>query len=69
MLTSYLAVKEVFPAFGEEGSLFHICNRLDYHIMQLGLLPKYTSDIDFKVRVKKLVTLALVPLLDVVLVC
>ena len=65
---AYLAVKEVFPGIGEEGCFFHMCKRLDYHIKQLGLLPKYTSDLEFKVRVKKLAALAFVPLSDVVLV-
>ena len=37
-----------------------------YSIKQLGLLRKYTSDLDFKVRVKKLAALAFVPLLDII---
>ena len=63
---AYLAAKEVFPRIGEEGCFFHLCKRLDFHVKQLGLLPKYSSDLEFKVRVKKLAALAFVSLSVVV---
>ena len=48
---AYLAAKDVFPGIGEEGCFFHMSKRLDFHVKQLGLMPKYQNDMDFRARV------------------
>ena len=57
---AYLTLVEV------EGCFFHLCQRLDYHVKELGLMTKYQNDPDFKLRVKKLAALAFLPLADVI---
>ena len=42
------AMLEVFPGIGEEGCFFHLCNRLDYQVKELGLMPKYRRDAAFR---------------------
>ena len=54
---AYNAVFDVFPGIGEEGSFFHLCKRLDFQVKRLGLMPKYQTDDDFKLRVKMLAAL------------
>ena len=61
-------MSEVFPGVGKEGCFFHISGRVDYNVKQLGLMPKYTADQDFRLQVKKLSALAFVPVSDVVAV-
>ena len=39
-----------------------LCNRLDFKVNQLGLMNKYRSIADFKMRMKKLAALAFIPL-------
>ena len=59
-----MAAKDVFPGIGEEGCFFHMSKRLDFHVKQLGLMPKYQNDMDFRTRVKCLAALAFVPVSD-----
>ena len=63
---AYNAVLDVFPGIGEEGCFFHLCKRLDFQVKRLGLMTKYLTDDDFKLRVKMLSALAFVPVSDVV---
>ena len=63
---AYNAVLDVFPGIGEEGSFFHLYKRLDFQVKRLGLMTKYLTDDDFKLRVKMLSALAFVPVSDVV---
>ena len=42
------------------------CKRLDFQVKRLGLMTKYLTDDDFKLRVKMLSALAFVPVSDVV---
>ena len=58
---AYNAVLDVFPGIGEEGCFVHLCKRLDFQVKWLGLMPKYQTDDDFKLRVKMLAALAFVP--------
>ena len=60
------ATVDVFPGTGEEGYFFHLCKKLNFQVKELGLLPKYTVDDPFKLRVKKFAALAFVPVADVV---
>ena len=39
-----------------------LCKRLDFKVKQMGLMSKYRSDADFKMRMKKLAALAFTPL-------
>ena len=49
--------REVFLSF------ICLCKRLDYDkVKQLGLMNKYRSNADFKMRMKKLAALAFIPL-------
>ena len=63
---AYLTLVDVFPGVEVEGCFFHLCQRLDYHVKELGLMTKYENDPDFKLRVKKLAALAFLPLADVI---
>ena len=59
------AVLDVFPGIKGEGCFFHLCNWLDFQVKRLGLMTKYQTDDDFKLRVK-MSALAFVPVSDVV---
>ena len=48
--------REVFLSF------ICVCKRMDFKVKQLGLMNKYRSDADFKMRIKKLAALAFIPL-------
>ena len=48
------AVLDAFPGIGEEGCFFHLYKWLDVQLKRLGLMPKYQTDDDFKLRVKML---------------
>ena len=63
---AYLAMTDIFPGVGNDGCFFHLSKRLDVHVKQLGLMVKYTEDLEFHVRVKKLAALAFIPVADVV---
>jgi hypothetical protein len=63
---AYLAMTDVFPGVGTDGCFFHLCKRLDVHVKQQGLMPKYTADLDFRIRVKQLAALAFIPVADVI---
>ena len=67
---AYNAVLDVFNLtcvrIGEEGCFFHLCKRLDFQVKRLGLMTKYQTDDDFKLRVKMLSALAFVPVSDIV---
>ena len=63
---AYLAVPEVFPGVDYEGCFFHMSKRLDFHVKQLGLTRKYTEDLVFRIRVKKLAALAFIPVADLI---
>ena len=63
---AYNAVLDVFPGIGEEGCFFHLRKRLDFQVKRLGLMTKYQTDDDFKLRVKMLSALAFVPVSDIV---
>ena len=63
---AFKAFLELFPDVNIEGCFFHFCKRLDFKVKQLGLMNKYQSDADFKMRIKKLAALAFIPLEDVV---
>ena len=56
---------DVFPGIKEEGCFFHLCNWLDFQVKRLGLMTKYQTYDDFKLRVK-MSALAFVPVSDVV---
>ena len=57
---AYNAVLYVFPEIVEEGCFFHLCKRLDFQVKRLGLMPKYQTFDDFKLRVKMLAALTFV---------
>lgn len=61
-----MAVPEVFPGVNSEGCFFHMSKRLDLKVKQLGLMRRYTEDLVFRVRVKKLAALAFVPVGDII---
>ena len=63
---AYNAVLDVFPGIGEEGCFFHLFKRLDFPVKRLGLMTKYLTDDDFKLRMKMLSALAFVLVSDVV---
>ena len=63
---AYNAVLDVFPGIGEEGCFFHLCKRLYFQVERLGLMTKYQTDDDFKLRVKMLSALAFIPVSDIV---
>ena len=63
---AYLAMTDVFPGVGNDGCFFHLSKRLDVHVKQVGLMVKYTEDLEFRIRVKKLAALAFLPVADVV---
>ena len=63
---AYLTLVDVFPGVEVEGCFFHLCQRLEYHVKEFGLMTKYRNDPDFKLRVKKLAALAFLPLADVI---
>ena len=65
---AYLAAKDVFTGIREEGCFFHMAKRLDLHVKQLGLMPKYQIDMGFRTRVKCLAALAFIPVSDLVAV-
>ena len=48
--------REVFLSF------ICLCKRLNFKVKQLGLMNKYRSDADFKIRMKKLAALVFIPL-------
>ena len=56
----------MFPGIREEGCFFHLCKRPDFQVKRLGLMTKYQTDDDFKLRVKMLSALAFVPVSDIV---
>ena len=60
------AIVDVFPGIGEEGCFFHLCERLDFQVKELGLLPRHRVDDLYKLRVKKLAAQAFVPVAEVV---
>ena len=62
IFSTYKAFLELFPDVNIEGCFFHLCKRSDFKVKQLGLTNKYRSDADFKIRLKKLVALAFIPL-------
>ena len=67
-IRSFLSYVRGFP-WSWQGRLFlSRQGRVDYNVKQLGLMPKYTADQDFRLRVKKLSALAFVPVSDVVAV-
>ena len=49
---AFKAFLDLFPDVNIEGYFFHLCKRLDFKVKQLGLMNKYRSDVDFKMRMK-----------------
>lgn len=59
------ALKSKFPTSNIHGCNFHFGQNLWRHIQQVGLQTKYSSDPDFALNIRLVLSLAFVPTADV----
>ena len=60
------ALGQIYPGIPLKGCLFHLLQRIFRKVRELGLLPTYIADIDFRTNISMIAAISFVPVADVI---